>query len=65
MPSHRCKFKRGCVVVFVEIREIGGSVQAAIPGWTLLIHTGAYPEKITITKPLTLRAEGGPVTIGN
>ncbi|MEQ1744401.1 MAG: hypothetical protein ABMA02_03175 [Saprospiraceae bacterium] len=45
--------------------QVGESVQAALPGWTLLIHTGTYPEKITIAKPLTLKAEGGPVTIGH
>jgi len=45
--------------------QIAESVTAALPGWTLLIHRGAYPENITITKPLTLKADGGPVVIGN
>lgn len=40
------------------------SVKRAKPGWTLLIHTGVYPENITIETPLTLKADGGPVTIG-
>ena len=26
----------------------------ALPGWTLFIRTGTYPENIPITKPLTL-----------
>lgn len=45
--------------------EIGESVNTAFPGWTLLIHTGNYPENLTINKPLVLKAEGGPVRIGN
>lgn len=45
--------------------HIAESVDKAFSGWTLLIGTGNYPEKITITKPLTLKANGEPVFIGN
>ncbi len=45
--------------------QIGESYTIAKPGWTLLIHTGNYPEKnLTFTKALTLKADGGPVVIG-
>ncbi|MEQ1747438.1 MAG: hypothetical protein ABMA02_18555 [Saprospiraceae bacterium] len=50
---------------FSHQNDVITTVDAALPGWTLLIHTGTYPEKITAAKPLTLKADGGPVTIGN
>jgi len=37
---------------------------AAHPGDILHVRTGSYPGAHTLTKPLTLRAEGGVVTIG-
>ncbi len=44
--------------------DVLDGVEKAEPGWTLLIHTGTYPENITINKPLTLKADGGTVVIG-
>lgn len=49
----------------LPFNEVLESVNAAFPGWTLLIRTGAYPENITINKPLVLEVDGGPVIIGN
>jgi hypothetical protein len=41
-------------------------INKALPGWTVLIHTGDYPisPPLIITKALTLKAEDGPVIIG-
>ena len=40
------------------------AVDRAEFGWTVLIKPGNYPEALTISKPLTLEADGGVVTIG-
>jgi hypothetical protein len=37
----------------------------ALDGWTILIGSGHYPEALTMTKVLTLKASGGTVVIGN
>jgi len=37
---------------------------AAMPGDTLVIAAGYYPESITFDKPITIRSECGPVSIG-
>src|SRR5215475_10210128 len=37
---------------------------AAMPGDTLVIATGYYPESITFDKPITIRSECGAATIG-
>jgi hypothetical protein len=39
-------------------------VEAVSPGGTLKLQTSTSAERLTITKPLTLEAVGGPVTIG-
>jgi hypothetical protein len=44
---------------------VNKGVNTAMPGWTVLIKAGNYPETITITKPLTLKADGGTVVIGS
>jgi hypothetical protein len=43
---------------------ISEGVNHAHAGWTVLIKAGSYPETLTITKTLTLEADGGTVTIG-
>jgi len=40
------------------------AIAAANPGDTICIKPGSSPETITITKAVTLRACGGPVTVG-
>lgn len=45
--------------------QVGEAVNKAEPGWTILIQAGSYPETLTISKPLTLMANGGDVVIGN
>jgi hypothetical protein len=48
-------------------RTVGGAVNAASAGGTdiVLIRPGNYPETLTVTKPVTLRAtRAGGVTIG-
>lgn len=46
---------------FDTLRE---AVDAAPPGCTLILKTGSRAETLTISKPLTLEAYNGPVTIG-
>ena len=54
----------GCVLgtggPFLTVNE---GAQAAPSGGNVLIRTGSY-QALTITKPLTLRAWGGPVSLG-
>jgi hypothetical protein len=46
-------------------RRLAAGVSAASPGGTILFRSaGTSPETMTITKPLTMRAEGGPATVG-
>jgi hypothetical protein len=40
------------------------SVDIALPGWTLLIKSGSFNEKLIANKILTIKADGGPVVIG-
>jgi|GEM_PF-2664269 len=40
-------------------------INHAKPGWTVLIRAGSYNERFTITKCLTLKADGGIVVIGS
>jgi hypothetical protein len=47
---------------------VGEAMQRLDPvrnaGWTVLIKPGNYPEALTISTPVTLKADGGTVTIG-
>jgi hypothetical protein len=45
--------------------SVNKGVKTAKPGWTLLIKAGNYPERVTISKTLTLKADGGLVVIGS
>ena len=45
--------------------KVGESVNKAYAGWTILMKAGNYNEKnLKISKPLTLKADGGTVIIG-
>ena len=39
-------------------------VQVAIPGATVYIAPGSYPESFVVNRPMTLMTSGGIVTIG-
>lgn len=45
-------------------KTVGEGVMAAAPNNIISVESGSYNEKITITKPLTIRAHGGTVIIG-
>jgi len=45
-------------------RTVFRAANRALPGWTVLIKAGNYSEAFVIDKPLTLKADGGTVTIG-
>ena len=46
-------------------RYLTAAYDAARDGWTIQIAAGDYPELLTLTKRLTLVANGGPVIIGS
>ena len=43
---------------------VGEGADAVVPGGTVSIASGSYPEQIKITLPMTLKATGGLVTVG-
>lgn len=45
-------------------RTVSQATKQAEPGWTVLINAGRYRETLVIDKPVTLKADGGTVTIG-
>ena len=45
-------------------RTVAHAYDFAWDGTRIKIKTGTYPENVTLTKKLTLIADGGPVTIG-
>lgn len=47
------------------VSSVARAVAMAVPGATVHINAGVSSERLTISLPLTLRAEGGPVTIGH
>ncbi|MCI0540027.1 MAG: hypothetical protein L0Z50_32880 [Verrucomicrobiales bacterium] len=49
---------------YEPFNTLSEAVNAAAPGCTLLLKTGARAESLTISKPLTLEAYNGLVTIG-
>jgi hypothetical protein len=60
----------GCVPKAVNFPTIGAAVTFVLPGTTILVCPGVYPEQVTITQPLTLQGVtynnmGRPVIIVN
>ncbi len=45
----------GCIPKAVNFPTIGAAVVYVLPGTTILVCPGVYPEQVTITQPLTLQ----------
>jgi len=61
-PQFVIPIKNG--TVFYPYDKFGDAVNAATPGATISIVAGTYNEQLTISKPVTLTAPVGGVTIG-
>jgi hypothetical protein len=66
-PLTGCSLPDGaaaCQLFGGPYRTVQEGVQAASPGDIVMIYSAPYHGAITITKALTLRARGGPATLG-
>lgn len=60
----RCAFGGGDGSRDNPYNTLPRAVAEALPGSTLVVQTGTYPERFNIQKNLTITAVGGPVRIG-
>ncbi|UCD52896.1 MAG: right-handed parallel beta-helix repeat-containing protein, partial [Phycisphaerales bacterium] len=56
-------YVKGELHVPQQFTTIQGAVDAALPGETVIVSEGSYPEYVTVDKPLSLRGLGAP-TVG-